>query len=321
MVMNADGTGSHRLTTASQPETAPSWSPDGTQIAFGRYTSDYHTSNVHAIFVANADGTGEHQLTFADSYDDHAVWSPDGRWILFTRNAQLYEIHPDGSGLTQLFMPGTNYTADWAPASWASAPPPTDTTTPQIAIASPTEGASYQLGAAVSLSYRCWDAGTGNEPVSGVASCTASQIGDRLDTSTVGAHVLVVSAVDRAGNQADLTRHYLVHWPFAGFDDPIQNLPGANLGRGGDSFPFRFSLGGYRGPDVLDSVRWQRLTCDTLVPLEPPSTGAASVSYNATHDRYTVDAATDKAWGGTCRSVVIRLRDGSEHGALFQFTK
>jgi hypothetical protein len=131
----------------------------------------------------------------------------------------------------------------------------------------------------------------------------------------------VVSAADRAGNHAELERRYVVYWPFAGFDDPIQNLPGTNLGRGGDSFPFRFSLGGYRGPDVLDSVRWQRLTCDTLAPLEPPSTGAASVSYNATHDRYTVDAATDKAWGGTCRSVVIRLRDGSEHGALFQFTK
>jgi Tol biopolymer transport system component len=321
-VMNADGTGAHRLTTASQPETTPSWSPDGTQIAFGRYTGDYRVSNEHAIFVANADGSGEHQLTFpSGGYDDHAVWSPDGQWILFARAGQLYEIHPDGSGLTPLFMPGTNYTPDWAPASWVPAPPPADTTPPQIAIASPADGASYQLGALASISYRCWDPANGDQVVSGVASCAANQAGDRLDTSTVGDHVLVVSAVDGAGNRAELARHYLVFWPFAGFDDPIQNLPGTNLGRGGDSFPFRFSLGGYRGLDVVDGIRWQRLTCDALAPMEAPSVGSASVSYNATHDRYTIDAATEKAWGNTCRSVVIRLRDGSEHSALFQFTK
>ena len=52
--MNADGSGSARLTTG--PDNSPAWSPDGAQIAFQRaqppslITSD--------LWIANADGSG-----------------------------------------------------------------------------------------------------------------------------------------------------------------------------------------------------------------------------------------------------------------------
>jgi Tol biopolymer transport system component len=61
------------------------------------------------LYVANADGTGEHKLlNTSGGFDYHANFSYDGKWIVFTseRNgfgqADIYRVHPDGSGLEQL---------------------------------------------------------------------------------------------------------------------------------------------------------------------------------------------------------------------------
>jgi Tol biopolymer transport system component len=63
------------------------------------------------LFVANADGTAEHRL-LPDSagLDYDASFSKDGKWIVFTSErdptgsgqADLWRVHPDGSGLEQL---------------------------------------------------------------------------------------------------------------------------------------------------------------------------------------------------------------------------
>jgi WD40-like Beta Propeller Repeat len=305
-VANADGSGAQRLTSATQPETSPSWSPDGTRIAYGRYTSDYRVSSEHALFVANADGTGERRITFDGGYDDHPVWSPDGHWIVFDHAGQLYEVHPDGSGLTQLAMPGSNYTADWATAP----PPPPDTTPPQITISVPGDGSVWALGALVNSTWWCWDGHDG----SGLASCVANQVGDALDTRAVGWHDFTVVARDNAGNTATLTNRYDVVWPFSGLSpDPTNANPG-------EPVALRFSLDGPRG-DVGAVVRWEPVACDTLAAVGPNEDASASTSYNASRDRYTVTVATEKAWSGSCRYAVLALADGSVHGAYFRFTK
>ena len=309
-VANADGSGAHRLTTGTQPETAPSWSPDGTAIAYGRYTNDWRTSSAHAIFVSNADGTGERQLTSGGSYDDHAVWSPDGRLIVLGRGGQLFEVHADGGGLTQLYMPGSNYTADWATAV-PPPPPPPDTTPPQIFVTLPADGSSWLLGQRVASSYQCWDGHDG----SGVASCTTNQVGDVLDTSAVCWHDFSVTAEDNAGNTSTLTNRYDVVWPFTGFSSELSAV------NSGESIPLRFSLGGPRGTDVLSGLRWELVACDTVALLGPADPDAASLSYNASLDRYTVQASTEKSWDGSCRRAVVMLRDGSKHAATFRFTK
>jgi Tol biopolymer transport system component len=312
VVANADGSGARRLTTGTQPETAPSWSPDGTQIVYGRYTSDYRVSSAHAIFVSNADGTNERQLTFGGSYDDDPAWSPDGRRIVFGRDAELFEIDPDGSNLTPLPMPGTNYSADWAVATApAPPPPPPDTTAPQIAIDLPADGSPWGLNALVAASYRCWDERDG----SGLASCTSNQTGDALDTRAVGWHDFTVTARDNAGNTATKTNRYDVVWPFSGFSSTLTN---ANAG---ESVPLRFSLGGPRGLDVLSGVRWELVSCETLATLGPADSDTVSLSYNASLDRYTVQASTERSWDGSCRRAVVTLRDGSDHAAAFRFTK
>lgn len=58
------------------------------------------------LFIANADGTDEHPLLSPADLDYNAAWSADGAWIALTseRNgsADIYRVHPDGSGLERL---------------------------------------------------------------------------------------------------------------------------------------------------------------------------------------------------------------------------
>jgi len=58
------------------------------------------------IFIADADGTHGRPLLPNRANDYNASFSHDGTWIVFTseRNgsADIYRVHPDGSGLEQL---------------------------------------------------------------------------------------------------------------------------------------------------------------------------------------------------------------------------
>jgi len=83
----------------------PSWSTDGSKIAFAA-----HDRGGQRLFVANADGTGVHAITGADLYwTADAAWSPDGEWIAFTASGvsgdrepstwDVFVVRPDGSEL------------------------------------------------------------------------------------------------------------------------------------------------------------------------------------------------------------------------------
>ena len=63
------------------------------------------------LYVANADGADEHRLLPASKNLDYdPSFSPDGKWIVFTSEragagqgqADLWRVHPDGSGLERL---------------------------------------------------------------------------------------------------------------------------------------------------------------------------------------------------------------------------
>ena len=81
---------------------SPTWSPDGTKIAFSRHRADEGSD----IWVIPADGGDAIQLTNDTAYDSNPAWSPDGSRILFesTRggDGDFWTMSPTGGELTQL---------------------------------------------------------------------------------------------------------------------------------------------------------------------------------------------------------------------------
>ncbi len=82
--MDPDGSDLRQLTSGSESDVSPAWSPDGNQIAYVRFpTSDSSDTNPWQIWVLNADGTDPRRLTNEGRYDDAVAWSPTGRELAY----------------------------------------------------------------------------------------------------------------------------------------------------------------------------------------------------------------------------------------------
>ena len=107
--MGSNGSNIMRLTTNPGDDRYPTWSRDGSKIAF---TSSW------AIYMMNADGSGQTRLTFNSPYQDQQpTWSPDGVKIAFVSrrddNEEIYVVNADGSNQTRLT---NNPAEEWEPA-------------------------------------------------------------------------------------------------------------------------------------------------------------------------------------------------------------
>jgi Tol biopolymer transport system component len=100
-VMNADGSGTRKLTHNARQNAEPAWSPDGRRIAF----VSRRDGNAE-IYVMNADGSGKRNLTRNPAKDVRPSWSPDGQKIAFVsdRDGRLeaHVMNADGSGQRSL---------------------------------------------------------------------------------------------------------------------------------------------------------------------------------------------------------------------------
>jgi TolB protein len=94
--IDADGTDLTRLTHSPAFEFDPSWSPNGTQIA---YRSD--RGDEPEIWVMNADGTGQRRLTAGLS----PAWSPDGSSIAYASPG--HDPNPPLSGISIMNADGS----------------------------------------------------------------------------------------------------------------------------------------------------------------------------------------------------------------------
>ena len=100
--------------TADPGDNAPSWSPDGSKIAFNHYQRGNQN-----IYVMQADGRRVERLT-RDGASSGPAWSPDGTRIAFAReasgNAGIYIMKADGTRVTRLTRgPLLAYSPAWSP--------------------------------------------------------------------------------------------------------------------------------------------------------------------------------------------------------------
>jgi CxxC motif-containing protein (DUF1111 family) len=102
-VMNVDGTNQTQLTSFTNGALHPTWSPDGTKIAF----AGSNGSGGFQIWSMNTDGTGQTNLTNDGvGGNDYPAWSPDSSKIAFQRlnsaMTDVWTMNSNGTGQTNI---------------------------------------------------------------------------------------------------------------------------------------------------------------------------------------------------------------------------
>jgi dipeptidyl aminopeptidase/acylaminoacyl peptidase len=127
IVMDSDGNNKVPLRTSTYPEfRCPTWSPDGSKIAFrdGPY-------NYYDIWIINSDGTNPYNLTKDGMHNSLPSWSPDGTRIAYTRrdippysySEEVWVMNSNGTNKKKLTYGGwcgftcSNAAPDWSPDS------------------------------------------------------------------------------------------------------------------------------------------------------------------------------------------------------------
>jgi hypothetical protein len=114
-VINPDGTAKTQLTSGSETDFGPDWSPDGARIAFAR-----QVSGADSVYVMDADGSNVELIT-TDGREPR--WSPDGTRIAYSHGpyfgSRIWTVEADGSNPSDLPINGF-YTEDerwphWSP--------------------------------------------------------------------------------------------------------------------------------------------------------------------------------------------------------------
>jgi Tol biopolymer transport system component len=123
LTMKADGSAERNLTkTPGVAEFQPSWSPNGSKIAFARAPDSDSASD---IYTMSPDGSNERQLTSGGLNNEFPNWSPDGTRIVFNgfrddpldENYEVYTMGAGGGDVTRLtFEPAAgDFVPAWSP--------------------------------------------------------------------------------------------------------------------------------------------------------------------------------------------------------------
>lgn len=153
---------------------------------------------------------------------------------------------------------------------------------------------------------------------SGLASPASGSFA--LDTSSIGTRSVTASATDNVGHTAQATCGYRVVYDFDGFARPLVNPPQVADFAAGDRIAVVFTLGGDQGLDVLAPGYPQSAPIDCGTSPELTS-GEATTAVRPLAfargggGRYLYLWATEPAWAGSCRQLVVKLVDGTYHRA------
>jgi len=143
--------------------------------------------------------------------------------------------------------------------------------------------------------------------------------------SAPATYTVNVQVTDNGGLTAADSATVNVIYNFAGFFQPVDNLPALNSVNAGRAIPVKFSLGGNKGLNIFATGYPQsmQIACDTGAAQDDieqtVTAGGSSLSYSAGSDQYNYVWKTEKSWAGTCRQLVVKLIDGTSHQANFKF--
>jgi Tol biopolymer transport system component len=318
-VMNADGSAPTRLTNSTGEDSYPSWSPDGTKIAFWSANG-----GPYGISVMNADGSNQTVIPIlGNSFSPD--WAP-GQVVLAPGvtplgfNVSVEPIDPaTGTTPVQLTFNTVDGSGTTTVTSSAQGDPPP---------------VGFQLGDPP-VYYELTTTAGGFSSVTVCFSYDPTAFQDpaklKLFHGVDGAWTDVTTSHDQAnhilcGTTTSLSPFMLaevLHYDFTGFFQPVDNGNVLNSVKAGSSIPVKFSLGGNLGLDVLTLQPGVGTISCNLIPVidvvELTTTNTPGLTYDAAANKYIYVWKTKPEWKGTCRKFMLDLKDGTQHIALFQF--
>ncbi len=117
-LMNKDGSGTHALAAGGFENSAPTWSPNSTQIAFGRcIATDAETGDCTSsqIAVIGSNNQNLRVLTprVAGAVDSRPTWAPNGKKIVFQRTnadgiVSLWSVNATGTSVERILNDGSD---------------------------------------------------------------------------------------------------------------------------------------------------------------------------------------------------------------------
>ncbi len=143
--------------------------------------------------------------------------------------------------------------------------------------------------------------------------------------SASSSHIITVRVTDDGGLTATDKATVFINYSFSGFFPPVDNLPMLNVVKGGAGVAVKFSLGRNQGLNIFASGYpiSQKIACDSGAPWDDieqtVNAGGSSLNYDPSTNTYSYTWKTEKTWAGSCRQLIIKLSDGSEHKANFRF--
>lgn len=114
-VMQSDRPGTRELTNNGRNDFYPSFSPDGTKIAF-----QSHNGGNADIYTVDQSGK-ETRLTFSKAPETFPSWSPNGKWIVFEKklngDTDIYAMEPvsNGTAVRLTTSRGQDIRPAWSP--------------------------------------------------------------------------------------------------------------------------------------------------------------------------------------------------------------